>query len=279
MGAFKGRGGACNLQSCPQAFLLGAPMIRTPIAVTIVFLTAAMMPTISCAAEIKLLAAAALEQVLSELLPQFEKDTGHRISVIYGPIGALTGRIKKGEATDVAIVSDQQVEELQISGEIVAGTRVDVARTGVGVFMRKDSQKPDIGTVDAFKRTLLAARTVTYADPASGGAGGIYVARLIERMGISAEMNRKTKLDSSGGYRLYQMVANGEAELGFDQMSIILTKPAVDFIGPLPEPIQRYTTFAAGVGATSDETETARAFIDFLHSPAAQRRFRASGLL
>jgi molybdate transport system substrate-binding protein len=262
-----------------EQFPFGAPMTRTPITAAIVFLTAAIMPTVSCAADIKLLAAAALEQVLSELLPQFEKDTGHRISVTYGPIGALTDRIKKGEPTDVAIVSDQQIEELQRSGEVAIGTRVDVARTGVGVFVRKDSQKPDIATVDAFKRTLLAARTITYADPASGGAGGIYVARLIERMGISAEMNQKTRLDSSGGYRLYQMVANGEAELGFDQMSIILTKPTVAFIGPLPEPIQRYTTFAAGVGATSDQAGTARAFIDFLRSPAAQGQFKASGLL
>ena len=166
-------------------------MIRTPIAAIVVLLAAATMPTISRAAEIKLLAAAALEQVLSELLPQFKSDTGHRVSATYGPIGALTDRLKKGEAADVAIVSDQQIEELQRSGKVVAGTRVDVARTGVGVFVRKDSQRPDIGSVDAFKRTLLAARTVTYADPASGGAGGIYVARLMELMGISAEMNQK----------------------------------------------------------------------------------------
>jgi len=217
--------------------------------------------------------------VLGELLPQFEKDTGHRVSVTFGPVGALTDRITKGEATDVAIVSDQQIDELQNSGKVVAGTRWVVARTGVGAFARKNSQKPDISSVDAFKRALLAARAVTYADPASGGAGGIYVSHLMERLGLSAEMTQKTKLDPRGGKLIYQLVANGEADLGFDQMSIILAQPTVEFVGPLPEPIQRYTTFAAGIGAASSQAEIGRVFITYLTSPTAKARLRASGLL
>jgi molybdate transport system substrate-binding protein len=145
--------------------------------------------------------------------------------------------------------------------------------------VRKESPKPDISSVDAFKRTLMAARTLTYADPASGGAAGTYVASLFARFGISAEMNRKTKFDPRGGLLMYQLVANGEADLGFDQMSIIVTQRSVEFVGPLPEPIQRYTMFAAGVGATSDQADTARAFIQFLDSPAAQARFKANALL
>jgi molybdate transport system substrate-binding protein len=133
--------------------------------------------------------------------------------------------------------------------------------------------------VDAFKRTLQAAKAVTYADPASGGAGGIYVAQLIERLGLSAAINRKTKLDPSGGYRLYQMVADGDADLGFDQMSIIFTKPTVEFVGPLPEPVQKYTTFAAGVGAGSEQAATAGDLVKFLSSPATKTRMRARGLL
>jgi molybdate transport system substrate-binding protein len=254
-------------------------MFRTPIAAIVVFLTASVLPATSSAAEIKLLAAGALEQALGELLPQFEESTGNRVRASYGPVGALADRVARGEPIDVAIVSDQQIEELQRSGKVVVGTRVDVARTGVGAFVRKDSPKPDISSVDAFKRTLLAARTLTYADPASGGAAGTYMAGLFTRLGISSEMNRKTKFDPRGGLLMYQLVAKGEADLGFDQMSIIVTQRSVEFVGPLPEPIQRYTTFAAGVGATSDQAETARAFIEFLNSPGAQARFEANGLL
>jgi molybdate transport system substrate-binding protein len=253
-------------------------VIRALVAAIAAFLTASIVPSTSRAADIKLLAAAALEQVLGELLPVFEKETGQSVSVTYGPVGALTDRIAIGEVTDAAILSDQPIDDLQRSGKVVPGTRVDVARTGVGAFVRKDSPKPDIGSVDAFKRSLLAARAITYADPASGGAGGIYIARLIERLGMSTEMNQKTKLDHSGGFLLYQMVAGGEADLGFDQMSIIITKPAVDFVGPLPEPIQRYTTFAAGIGVTSDHASTAQDLVKFLVSPVAQARLKASGL-
>jgi molybdate transport system substrate-binding protein len=253
-------------------------MIKASIAAIAVLLSASVTPTLLSAAEIKLLAAGALGQVLRELVPKFEGDTGHRVSLIYGPIGALTDRLIKGEAADVAIVSDRQVDELQGSGRILVGTRVDIARTGVGVFVRKDSPKPDIGSVDAFRRTLLSATAVTYADPASGGAAGIYVAGLMERMGISAEMNRRTKFDPRGGLLMYQLVASGEATIGFDQISIILTQPTVELVGPLPETIQNYTTFAAGIVATSHQAETAQDFIKFLVSPSAQERMKARGL-
>jgi molybdate transport system substrate-binding protein len=254
-------------------------MIRAAITGIAALLTVALTSVTSSAAEIKLLAAAALEQVLSELLPQFEKETGHTVSVTYGPVGALTDRLRRGEAADVAIVTDNQIDELQFLGKVAAGNRIDIARTGVGAFVRKGSPKPDLSSVDAFKRTLEAAKAVTYADPASGGAGGIYVAQLIERLGLSAAMNRKIKLDLSGGYRLYQMVAGGDADLGFDQMSIIFTKPAVEFVGPLPAAIQKYTTFAAGVGAGSEQAATAGDLVKFLSSPAAKARMKAGGLL
>ena len=164
-----------------------------------VVFTAAITPTPSNAVEIKLLAAGALEHVLRELLPQFEKDSGHHFTATYGPVGALTDRLTKDEAADVAIVSGTQIDELQKLGKLVGGTRHDVAKTGVGVFVRKNSQKPDISSVDAFKRTALAAKAVTYADPASGGAAGIYMTHLMEHLGISIEMHQKTQFDPRGG--------------------------------------------------------------------------------
>jgi molybdate transport system substrate-binding protein len=252
-------------------------MIKAPVALLMVFLTAAITSAPSNATEIKLLAAGALEHVLGELLPQFEKASGHHFSAAYGPVGALTDRLAKGEAADVVIVSDTQIDELQKLGKVVGGTRLDVARTGVGAFVRKNSLKPDISSVDTFKRTLLAAKTVTYADPASGGAAGIYIADLIERLGISTEMNQKTKFDSRGGLLMYQIVANGEADIGFDQISIILAQLSVEFLGPLPGPIQHYTTFAAGIGAGSHQAEGGKAFIEFLVSPSAQARMKGNG--
>jgi molybdate transport system substrate-binding protein len=254
-------------------------MIRAGIAGIAALLAVAFTSATSSAAEIKLLAAAALEQALGELLPQFEKERRHTLTVVFAPVGALTDRLRKGEAVDVVVVTDKQIDELQGLGKVVAGTRVDIARTGVGAFIRKGSSRPDISSVEAFKHALQAAQAVTYADPASGGAGGIYVAQLIGRLGLSAEMNEKTKLDPSGGYRLYQMVAAGDADLGFDQLSIIVTKPTVELVGPLPEPIQNYTTFAAGIGANSDQAETARDLIQFLSSPAARARMKSGGLL
>jgi molybdate transport system substrate-binding protein len=252
-------------------------MIKAAVALLAVFLSAAITPIPSNAAEIKLLAAGALRQVLSELLPQFEKGSGHDFSANYGTVGALTDRLAKGEAADVAIVSDTQIDELEKLGKVVGGTRVDVARTGVGAFVHKNSPKPDISSVDAFKRTLLAAKTVTYADPASGGAAGTYMAHLMELLGISTEINQKTKFDPRGGLLMYQMVSDGEADLGFDQISIILVQPNVEFLGPLPGPIQHYTTFAAGIGATSHQAEAGKAFIEFLASPPAQARMKANG--
>jgi molybdate transport system substrate-binding protein len=234
--------------------------------------------SISEATEIKLFAAGALRQTLGELLPQFEKDTGHHVSATYGTVGALTDRLAKGEAADVAIVTDTQIDELERSGKVVSGTRLDVATTGVGAFVRKNSPKPDITSVDAFKRTVLAAQSVTYADPASGGAGGIFVAHLMERLGISTEMNQRTKLDPLGGLLMYQLVVNGEADIGFDQISIILAQPSVDFLAPLPEPIQNHTTFAAGISATSAQAEIGQALIKFLASPTAEARMKERGL-
>jgi len=242
-----------------------------------VFLTVAISTTASSAAELKLLAAGALRQVLGELVPQFEKETGHHVSAAYGPVGALTDRLAKGEASDVAIVSDGQIDELQKLGKIVPGTHLDVARVGVGAFVRKGRPKPDISSVDALKSTLLGVATITYSDPAAGGAAGIYMTRLMDHLGISAEMSRKTKLDPRGGAALYQIVANGEADLGFDQISIIVAQPTVELVGPLPAPIQYYTVFAAGIGAASNETAVGKALIAFLAPPSAQARMRASG--
>jgi molybdate transport system substrate-binding protein len=140
------------------------------------------------ASEIKLLSASALHPVIDALIPDFEKSSGHKVTVADGTAGAVADRVQKGEAADIVTSSVPMIDRLQAQGKVVAGDRVIIAKVGVGAFVRKGAAKPDISSVDAFKRSMLAARSIAYPDPAGGGASGIYVARLLERLGISAEM-------------------------------------------------------------------------------------------
>jgi molybdate transport system substrate-binding protein len=145
-------------------------------------------------AEIKLLCAVAVQPAMVALIPDFEKSSGHKVTIAYGTAGAVADRVQKGEAADIVISSVPQIDQLQAQGKVVAGSRVNITKVGVGVFVRKGAAKPDISSADAFKRSMLAARSIAYPDPAGGGASGIYVASLLERLGITAEMKPKTKL-------------------------------------------------------------------------------------
>ena len=185
-------------------------------------------------------------------------------------------RVQKGEAVDIVISAVPLIDQLQAQGKVVAGSRVSFAKVGVGVFVRKGAAKPDIASADAFKRSLLAARSIAYVDPAGGGASGIYVASLLERLGIAAEMKPKTKLFPAGK-GLYAGVAAGEADIGFNQISEILDIPTVEFAGPLPPEIQNYTQFVPGIVTGSSQPDAARALVTFLSSPAAQTVLKAKG--
>src|SRR5215208_4589855 len=173
------------------------------------------------AAEIKLLSASALHPVIDALIPDFEKSSGHKITVAYGTAGAVADRVQKGEAADIVTSSVPMIDRLQAQGKVVAGDRVIIAKVGVGAFVRKGAAKPDISSADAFKRSMLAAKSITYPDPAGGGASGIYLASLLERLGIAGEMKPKTKLSPSANV-LYASVADGDAEIGFNQISEVL---------------------------------------------------------
>lgn len=227
------------------------------------------------AAEIKLLSASALHPVIDALIPDFEKSSGHKVTVDYGTAGAVADRVQKGEAADVVISSVPMIDGLQAQGKIAAGDRAIIAKIGVGAFVRKGAAKPDISSVDAFKRSMLAARSIAYPDPAGGGASGIYVASLLERLGIAAEMKPKTKLLTLA--TLYASVASGEVEIGFNQVSEILAQPAVELAGPLPSAIQNYTQFAPGIVSGSNQTDAGRALVTFVSSPAAQTVLKAKG--
>lgn len=227
------------------------------------------------AAEIKLLSASALHPVVDALIPDFEKSSGHKVTVAYGTAGAVADRVQKGEAADLVVSSVPMIGRLQAQGKVVAGDRVIIAKVGVGAFVRKGAAKPDISSVDAFKRSMLAARSIAYPDPAGGGASGIYVASLLERLGIAAEMKPKTRLSTLG--TLYASVANGEVEIGFNQVSEILAQPTVELVAPLPPEIQNYTQFLPGVVAGGGQPDAARALVTFLYSPAAKTVLKANG--
>jgi molybdate transport system substrate-binding protein len=230
--------------------------------------------TVAGAAEITFLCPIAMTAVMSELIPQFERASSHKVTVEYATVGVITDRVLKGDPADVAIVSKGQSDELQKQGKIVAGSRADIARVGYGLFVRKGVPKVAIQSVDAFKRSVLAARSITYIDPATGAPSGIYAARLMERLGIAAVVKPKTKLVKPGVEAL-EPVAKGEAEIGLGLT--IAAVPGVELVGPLPAEIQSYTEFAAGLPVASREAEAGKALIAFLTSPTGQSILRSKG--
>src|SRR5438874_1881982 len=227
------------------------------------------------AAEIKLLCAVALQPAMVALIPDFEKSSGHKVTIAYGTAGAVANRVQKGEAADIVISAGPVIDQLQAQGKVVADSRVTIAKVGVGVFVRKGAAKPDISSADAFKRSVLATRSIAYPDPAGGGASGIYMASLLERLGIAAEMKPRTRLSPSGA-ALYASVASGDVDIGFNQISEILAHPSIEFASPLPSAIQNYTQFAPGIVAAS-QAQAGSALIAFLSSPASQTVLKAKG--
>jgi molybdate transport system substrate-binding protein len=218
----------------------------------------------------------ALHPAIDALIPDFEKSSGHKLTVAYGTAGAVADRVQKEEAADVVISSVPMIDRLQAQGKVVAGDRAIIAKVGVGAFVRKGATKPDISSADAFKRSMLAARSIAYPDPAGGGASGIYVASLLERLGIAGEMRPKTKLLPPTEV-LYASVASGDVEIGFNQISEILAQPTVELAGPLPSGIQNYTQFAPGIVTGSSQTDAGRALVMFLSSPTAQSILKVKG--
>jgi len=224
------------------------------------------------AAEIRVIGGSALFPVMDVLVPRFERASGHKVALdIDGAIGAMAKRIQAGEAADVVIVSRQQLDALEKSGRVVPGSARDLARLGVGVFVRKGAPKPDISSVESFKRAMLAAKSIGYNDPAAGAPVSLYLLGLFERMGIGAEMQKKTVIFRQRTER-FAPVARGEVEIGFNQISEILIVPEVELLGPLPREIQNYTHFAAAVVSGSRNPEVAQRFVTHISSPAAKSR-------
>jgi len=232
--------------------------------------------TAAHAADMKILTAGAMKAVVLELVPAFEKETGHKAVVDNDTAGGLARRIEGGEAFDLAVITPGVINDLAAKGKIVAGSRVNVARVGVGIVVKEGAPLPDVSNVEAFKRALIGAKTVAYIDPASGGSSGIYLTGLFDKLGIAAEIKPKAKL-KRGGY-VADLIASGEAELGLHQISEILPVKGVKLVGPLPAEIQNYTTYAAAVGKDAKQPEAAAAMLKLLAGSAAEPVLKARGM-
>lgn len=230
----------------------------------------------SSAAEVKVLTAGAFKQVVLALVPDFERQTGNKVAVDNDTAGGLQKRIESGEAFDVAIITPTIVDGLAASGKMVPNSRVNLATVSIGVVVKEGAPKPDIGTVEAFKNALLSAKSVAYIDPASGGSSGIYVDKLLERLGIADQVRPKAKL-KKGGY-VADLIVSGEAELGVHQISEIVPVKGAVLVGPLPKEIQNTTTYTAGLSAAAQNKDAAQALIKTLSGPAAASVFKAKGM-
>jgi molybdate transport system substrate-binding protein len=232
--------------------------------------------TSASAAELRVLTAGAMKEVVLSLLPEFEKATGHKVTVDNDTAGGLQKRIEGGEAFDLAVITPRVVDDLIAKGKIAAGTRANISSVGVGVAVKEGAPKPDISSVDALKKTLVAARAVAYIDPASGGSSGIYFSGLLDRLGIADQVKPKAKL-KAGGY-VAELVASGEADIAVHQISEILPVKGVVFVGPLPAEVQNTTVYAVGLATTPSSVEAVKALAAHLGSPAAAAVLRAKGM-
>ncbi len=226
------------------------------------------------AAEVKLLCVVALGPTLNELIPQFERATGHKLAIEYGSSPAFKQQIEAGETFDLAILTAPVIDDLTKQNKVVGGTRAVIARSGIGVAVHASAPSSDISSVNAFKRALLNAKSITYAPE---GAISIHLPKVFVRLGIAEEIKVKTKPQKSVDLVL-QSVANSEAELGFATIGAILSVRGTKLLGPFPPELQDYVVFTAGVSTAAKQAESAKALIKFLTAPAAVPVITAKGM-
>jgi molybdate transport system substrate-binding protein len=226
-------------------------------------------------AEVSVLTSVALTSALDELAPQYERATGNKLKIGYSLIADIKKRMLAGETADVVILSRPAMDDLGKQDKFVSGSIINVVGTPVAMAARAGAPKPDISTVEALKRSLLAAKSIVYADPAKGGASGVYFAHVVDQLGIAEQLKSKTILVP--GAQSGDVVARGEAELGVAQASEIVPVAGVQLVGPLPGEFASTTLFTAGIGAGTKAPEAAKSLIQFLTGPVAAPVFKSKG--
>jgi molybdate transport system substrate-binding protein len=242
------------------------------------FASAAILSASASAAEITVVSSGGFAAAYRQLAPQFESKTGDKLVTEWGPSmgttkDAVPTRLARGEAIDVLIMVGYALDDLVKQGKVVPGSTVDLARSNIGVVVKAGAPRPDIGTVAALKQTLLDAKSIAYSDSASG----VYVGgEMFRRLGIADQMAGKARMIPATP--VGEIVARGEAEIGFQQISELKPIKGIDLVGPLPPAVQQVTIFSAGIVAGSQQPEAAKALIAYLASPAAASAVTASGM-
>jgi molybdate transport system substrate-binding protein len=254
--------------------VMGGNAVRT-IAIVIALLAA---PAAAWAADINAFISTAIKAATDELLPPFERANGHVIRASYAPSGALVPRFERGEPVDVFLTDSAAIDGLIKRGKVVAG-RTDLVRTGIGIAVRKGAPKPDVSSAAALRRVLLAAKSIGHTAPAGGGVTAAHIMGVFEKLGIAAEVTPKVKLAAGGpNGRVSVLVSSGEAEIGLQQVSELMSNPEVEVIGMLPAELQQITIYSAGVTTSAGQTGPAKAFIRPLAAPEAMTIYKTRGL-
>ncbi len=230
----------------------------------------------AAAAEVRVLSAGAMKTMVTELSEGFQKETGHTVVITADTGGGLRKRVEGGEKADVLIAPDAAMDALAKSNHVVTDSRRDLARTAVGVGVREGAPKPDVSTVDAFKRAVLEAKSIVYLDPASGATSGIHVAQVLQQLGLADAIKDKVVL-WKGGYAA-EAVASGKADLCLHQISEILPVKGVTLVGPMPAEINKVTVYTSSLLTGAPTPDAGRAFLAYLARPDFRPKFAAAGL-
>jgi molybdate transport system substrate-binding protein len=252
-------------------------MKKRPGAAVLYFAAALLLSVeIAHSAEIKIISANGIHAVVEDIARKFERATGHKLVLSFATGGATVSRAQAGEAADVIIAPQQGIAALAKNGKVAADSAAAIASTGISVAVRKGATKPDISSPEAFRRALLAAKSITYLNPADGAASGIHFAKVLDRMGIAGEMKEKT-LFAPNISAVGTMVAEGKAEIGVLQYQLLFAVAGIEIVGPLPGDLQDSTVFSAAIMGTAQEAEASKTLIAFLRSPQGVEVIKAKG--
>jgi molybdate transport system substrate-binding protein len=233
-------------------------------------------------AALKVLCAGAMSPIIGELAVAFEREAGKGVTVAFDRSGVVRDRARRGEPADVVITTAAAIDTLIADGRVARDTAAVVARSAIGVAVRRGAARPDISSVVSFKRALLAAKSIAYADPASGSPSGNHLMKILDRLGIASEVARRARVIGAGAggsvVVVCEAVANGDAEIGIQQIAEILPVEGVELAGPLPSELQQLTAFSAAVAASARHPDAARRFVAFITSPSVAGVIRAKGM-
>jgi molybdate transport system substrate-binding protein len=237
--------------------------------------------TFAAGAEVRVLSAVGMRQVMLDLGPKFERATGHRLKVSFDSGGVILKRLERGETADLIMINRSGMERLSGAGRLVQGSVTDLATSVVGVAVRKGAPKPDISTPEAFKRAMLKAKTIACADPSLGGSSGVHIAKVFERLGISEAVKPKLVVVSTPEQAQTMpghVVAEGKAEIALHQMQELMAVPGIEIVGPLPGDLQETFVFSAAIMTDANDVKAARALIEFLRTSEARAVIKAKGM-